>query len=276
MSYNRTDKSMKKSLKGILFLSLCLGFLDSCIIAVYDYPGSTEFQPFEEFQRFLPFSPGGTLSLQNKDGNIEIIGWEEYECEVYAERKILRTQERRFRILKFDHYIPKISIDSFESFIKIQTVPAPAEEASNVVDYFIRVPEAVNLKDISNRKGDILVADLYGEVYVEIQEGDVTVDNFSGSLHVSVEKGNIEGMLFDLRKEDEIILSTANGQIALYLQPDVSAKLEIFAPNGKIINEFSLENLSELNKSSVEIGEGATWISVRAENGDITIKKIIE
>jgi len=267
---------MKKSLKGILFLSMCLGFLGSCIIAVYDYPGSTAFQPFEEFQRFLPFSPGGTLSLQNTDGNIEIIGWEENECEVYAERRIFHTQERRLRILKFDLYIPKISIDSFESFIKIQTVPAPAEEASNVVDYFIRVPEAVNLKDITNRRGDIFVADLYGEVYVETQEGDVTVDNFSGSLHVSVEKGNVEGRLFDLRKEDEIILSTANGQITLYLQPDVSARVEIFAPNGKIINEFYPESPSVLNKSSVEIGKGNAWISVTAENGDVTIKKIIE
>jgi hypothetical protein len=267
---------MKKSLKGILFLSLCLGFLGSCIIAVYDYPGSRTFQPFEEFQRFLPFPLGGTLSLQNKDGNIEIIGWEEHECEVYAERRLPFKRERRLRILKFDLYIPKISIDSFESFIKIQTIPAPAEEASNVVDYFIRVPEAVNLKDITNGRGDILVADLYGDVYAETQEGDVTVDNFSGSLHVSVGKGNVEGRLFDLRKEDEIILSTTQGQITLYLQPDVSARLEMFAPNGKIINEFSPENLSELNKSSVEIGKGDTWISITAENGDITVKKIIE
>lgn len=267
---------MKKRLKSILFLSLCLGFLGSCIIAIYDYPGSTAFQPFEEFQRFFPFPPGGTLSIQNMDGNIEITGWEEHECEVYAERRIPHTRERRLRILNFNNYIPKIDIDSFENFIRIQTIPAPAEDASNVVDYFIRVPEAVILKGIINRRGDIVIADLYGEVYAETQKGDVIVDNYSGSLHVSVEKGNVEVRLFDLRKEDVIILSTTQGQITLYLQPEVSARLEMFAPNGKINNEFSPENSSELNKSSIELMEGDTWISVTTENGNITIKKIIE
>ncbi len=267
---------MKTSIKGILFLSLCLGFLGSCIIAVYDYPGSTGFQPFEEFQRFLPFPPGGTLSLQNTDGSIEIVGWEDHECEVYAERRIPRTMERRIRILKFDHYIPKIEIDSFENFIRIHTIPAPAEDASNVVDYFIRVPEAVILKDIINRRGDIVIADIYGEVYAETQKGDVTVDNYSGSLHVSVETGNVEARLFDLRGEDEIVLSSNHGQITLYLQPDVSARLEMFAPNGEIVNEFASESPSPLKTSSFELGEGHAWISVTVENGNITLKKIIE
>ncbi len=214
--------------------------------------------------------------MQNMEGNIEITGWEEDECEVYAERRLPHTLDRRLRILNFNNHIPKIDIDSFENFIKIQTIPAPAEEASNVVDYFIRVPEAVILKSIINRRGDIVIADLYGEVYAETQEGDVYVENYSGSLHVSVEQGNVEVRLFDLRKEDEIILSTTEGQITLYLQPEVSARLEMFAPNGKIINEFSPENPAELNKSSVELMEGDTWISVTTENGNITIKKIIE
>jgi len=276
LSYNRIDKSMKKSLKGFLFISLCFGFLGSCIVAVYDYPGSTGFQPFEEFQRLLVFSPGGTLSLQNTDGNIEIVGWEYSECEVYAERKMPSTRERRLRFLRFDHYIPKIDIDSFENFVKIQTIPAPAEDASNVVDYYIRVPEAVFLKDIINRKGDIVIADLYGEIYAETQEGDVFIENYSGSLHVSVETGDVETKLFDLRKEDEIFLSTNLGQITLYLQPDVSAKLELTAPNGEIINEFASESPSPLNKSHLEFGEGHARIFVTAENGNITLKKNIE
>ena len=195
---------------------------------------------------------------------------------MYAERRTPRTKERRLRILKFDNYIPKIDIDSFESFIKIRTIPAPAEDASNVVDYFIRVPEAVILKDIMNRRGDIVIADLYGEVYAETQEGDVTVDNYSGSLYVSVETGNVRARIFDLRNEDEIVLSSGIGEITLYLQPDVSARLEMFAPNGEIVNEFTSESPLPLKTSSLELGEGHAWISITAENGNITLKKNIE
>ncbi len=267
---------MKKSLKGILFFCFCLGFLGSCIIAVYDYPGATGFQPFEEFQRFFSFPSGGTLSLQNTDGNIEIVGWDFHECEVYAERRIPSTKERRLRILKFDHYIPKIDIDSFDSFIKIQTIPAPAEDASNVVDYFIQVPEAVILKDIINRNGDIVIADIYGEVTAETHEGNVAVDNYSGSLHVSVETGDVEVRLFDLRREDEIFLSTKLGQVILYLQPDVNAKLELSAPNGEVTNEFTSDSPSPKNTSFLELGEGHARIFARVENGNITLKKIID
>lgn len=267
---------MKYCLKGILCLALCLGLSSSCIIAVYDYSGTMAYQPFEEFQRFLPFPSGGTLSLQNRDGYIEIIGWQDNQCEVYAERRVPLIGERRLRFLRFGQYIPKIDIDSFENFIKIQTIPAPAEEASNIVDYFIRVPEAVYLRDIRNVKGDIFLADLYGEVYAETQEGDVTVDNFSGSLRVSVERGNIEGRLYDLRTEDEIFLSTNFGSVTLYLQPDVSARVELSAANGNIYNEFSEDNPSGQKIVSLEFGKGETSVSIIAENGDITIKKILE
>ncbi|MFC2167380.1 DUF4097 family beta strand repeat-containing protein [Acidobacteriota bacterium] len=267
---------MKKRLKGILLYSLCLGLMSSCIIAVYDYSGSNEFQPHEEFLRFLPFLYGGTFSLQNTDGNIEIVGWENPECEVYAERKVPRSRDRRLRILKFSHYIPKVEIDSFENSINVRTIPAPAEDATNVVDYFIRVPEAVILKEIINQRGDILIADLYGEVYAETTEGSIIVDNFSGSLHVSVETGDIQARLIDLRSEDEITLSSSLGQITLYLQPEVSARLELFAPKGEIVDQFTSESPSPLDSGSLEFGEGHTLISVTAENGNITIKKNIE
>lgn len=267
---------MRKRFQNLLLLSLCAGFLGSCIIAVYDIPGAKLSLPYEEFQRYLPFPPGGTLSLQNTDGRIEIFGWEDPECEVYAERSIPTSKERRLRILKFDLYIPKIDIDSFEDFVRIQTIPAPAEDASNVVDYYIHVPEAVILKDIRTRRGDILIADLYGEVYAESQEGDITVDNYSGSLYVSVEKGNVEARLVDLRGGDEITLFSKSGQIFLYLQPDVSAKVEMSAPNGEIVNEFNQEDLSPLNSRSLLLGEGDARITITAENGNIMLKKDIE
>jgi len=102
------------------------------------------------------------------------------------------------------------------------------------------------------------------------------VDNYSGSLHVSVETGDIHARLIDLRSEDEIILSSNLGQITIYLRPDVNARLEMFTPNGEIVDLFTSESPSPLDTSSLKFGEGNALISVTAENGNITLKKNIE
>lgn len=267
--------NMKKTLLRLSVLFIGFGLLSSCIIVVVDIPGSLTVRPFEEFQRYEPFPSGGTLSLKNRDGRIEIFGWDREECEVYAERSIPYYLDRRFRILQHDRYVPAIEMDQFESFIKIQTIPAPAENATNIVDYSIRVPEAVNLKPIINRKGDITIADLYGDVEAETREGNVNVENFSGSLRVSVGAGNVEAALFDLRPEDEISLSTEEGHITLRLQQGVSADLEVFVPNGKIFSAFAAgEEKGTADKISVKLGMGGARISMTALNGDIRIEMI--
>ena len=73
--------------KSVLFLLILPMFLiSSCFYIRVDYPRERGWNPIDEFHKIVPLSPGGTLSLTNVNGNVEIHGWEQEELEVYAEK----------------------------------------------------------------------------------------------------------------------------------------------------------------------------------------------
>ena len=264
---------MKRRIVGFLVLMVGLSLCSSCVIALLDFPRWLEMRPFEEFERLLPFPSGGTLHLENMDGHIEILGWPREECEIYAERRSSSLPDRNFFLWQSERIFPDIEIDRFEDFLKVRTVPDPEQKWGSTVDYFVRVPEAVNLKDIVNERGDITLADLYGDVVVDNREGDVWIENFSGSLWISASTGNVEAALIDIRSEDEIVITTGDGHITLYLPVDVQAKLEAFAPNGEVLSEFLINEQPDMDRLSVTLGEGGASISLTSSNGDIQIRK---
>ncbi len=126
------------------------------------------------------------------------------------------------------------------------------------------------------RRGDIIISDLYGETFIELEQGEIQVDNFSGSLHVSLGVGSVETSLMDLRKEDEIRISVEEGDIIIYLQKDVRAHIEASTLEGKVTNEFNPDEEPSTNRISFHIGEEGAYISLSAAKGNILIKKFRE
>jgi hypothetical protein len=248
--------------------------MSACIIAVVDHPGEGYLPPTEEFYDVFSFDNGGTLSLKAINGNIEIKGWDEEKVEVYAEKMIVLPQERKVRIYSKRGLMPEIKIDKFEDFIKIRTDASSSTSEAGRVDYSLNVPQSLDLKNVTARRGNIVVSDLYGEVYVKLDEGDISVDNFSGSLTTKVNKGNISTSLMDIREEDEVVLSTERGDIEVYLQKDVNAHIKASAPHGEISSEFELSELLPAQEITVELGEGGAVLSLNASNGDIRIKEM--
>ena len=159
---------MKKSILFLLILPMFL--ISSCFYIRVDYPQEREWAPVDEFHKIVPLSPGGTLSLANMNGNVEIHGWEQEELEVYAEKMIR------------EGFAPGIIFDRFENFIKIRTKNASADKEASLVDFYIDAPHSINLKDIVVSNGNILISEVFGEAYLDLKEGDITVENFSGSL----------------------------------------------------------------------------------------------
>lgn len=249
-------------------------FLSGCIVAVVNYADPEGALPVEEFHRSVAFDPGGTVSVRNFDGRIEVRGWDEDEVEVTAEKVVHRPHETRVMLFRQDFLFPKIEFDEFEDYINIKTRVPNRKEDECTVDYWINVPHSIDLKNIIARDGEISISDLYGEVIIELREGDIEVDNFSGSLTASVITGSIHASLYDLRNQDEIRLTAKQGDITLLLQPDVEARIEASFPNGEMMCEFETDEQPSENRLSFQIGEEGASIAVSALNGDIHIKKI--
>jgi hypothetical protein len=266
---------MKRIFPFMFLLILVFLLSISCVVALVDYPGVSPRYPTEQFQRSVPLKLGGTLSLINGDGPIEIYGWDREEVEIFAENVSPGWQQRRIRVFSRGHFKPRVEVDTFEDFVKIKTLLPADETIQHVVRYELNVPQSVILKEVVGRRGDVRIADLYGEAFIELEEGEVKVENFSGSLTVTVVRGSVILELLDLRSADEIRVTIDEGDITVYLQPEAEARVVARAPYGSISSEFDLPVPLPANEVSGQIGgkEGA-FLSLEASSGDIQIRKI--
>lgn len=250
-------------------LSLC-----SCFYIRVDYAALDGMAPMGEFHEVVPFMPGGTLSLENINGNIEIRGWEKEEVEVYAKKMFRPPDRTKFYVFPKRDIDPRIEFDQFENFLKIRTMEPSKENQESIVDFYVDVPRSINLRDIIAQKGDILVSDLYGDVYVDLADGNIVIENYSGFLTASVIFGSVDASLYDLRKEDEIIITVSEGNITVYLEENAQAHLEASVPNGEVFSDFETEKSSESGKFELDLGEDGAFISLTALNGDVKIRQI--
>ncbi len=256
-----------------VFLLLSVLLLSACFYIQVEYPRERGRTPLDEFHKNVPLSPGGTLSLENVNGNVEIHGWEREELEVYAEKTIQLPDQARFYVYPRKDIVPGIAFDQFEDFIKIRTKNVAENTEVGFVDYTIDVPRSINLKDIVMRNGNIRISGIYGDAYLDLTEGDITVENFSGSLMASTTRGSVYASLFDLREQDEIVITSREGNITLLLQEKASANLEAVFPEGEISCEFELDVPPDEKKIDTQWGENGPRISLTALRGNIRIEK---
>lgn len=252
---------MKKMIYGFMGLLILLGLESTCYFQIPDYPPPGATYPSPGFRRAVDFPPGGTLSLRNFDGYIEISGWKAERVELFAEK---RNHDLK---IEFDKEDDKIDINA----------RCPNQEGEGCsTEFYIDVPEDINLRDIIVRDGDVSIRDLYGDVLVKVRKGFIDVDNFSGSLAVTVTEGSIQARMLDLREKDQVKLLSEKGDIILYLEAELQGKIVGFAPEGQIFNEFSSEEQESEHKLSLQLGEKGAFLSLTALHGDIRIREMKE
>ncbi len=250
----------------ILCSLLSFVFLAACVIAVVDSPyAEGRFAPKSSFRRTLAFEPGGTVSLENARGNVEIEGWDEERIEISAVERRSYAPARRFYVSTWKQSGLNIQVKESLGIISIKTDPTIQKDEARFVNYVLFVPQSVRLQGIRNRSGDIRVADVYGSVDVELEEGTVRIENFSGSVDVRVGRGDVEAEILDLRPEDEVRIAAERGDIRLYLEPQAEIRVEASATRGSIISDFDLGKEEEPAQK--------TRLLLEALNGDIRIKK---
>jgi hypothetical protein len=274
-SYNskcRKGGTMRKL--SIIMLIVTALSLCSCFYIRVDYAALEGMAPMGDFRKVVPFMPGGTLSLESANGNIEIQGWEKEEVEVYAKKMFRLPDQPKLLVYPWRDFGPQIDFDEFENFIKIRTTNISKENPESMVDFYVNVPHSINLRDVIAQEGDIFVSDLYGDVYVDLTSGNVVIENFSGSLTASVTYGSVSASLYDLRREDEVIITVNEGDVIVSLEENAQAHLEASFPKGEVFNDFESDPSTEPGKLKLELGENGAFLSLTALNGDVRIKRI--
>lgn len=248
----------------------------ACVIAVMDSTSQGQLWPKSTFHKSLDLKPGGAVSLENSDGNIEISGWKNERIEISAEASRGSPQSAGIYFLGRRFSPPDVRARSTGNSVRIGIREIGYEDQGDVVNYVLQVPHSVNLDSIRNGRGRIAVSDIYGRALLDADEGEIKVSNCSGSLDVRLGSGSVEAELLDLRPKDSVRIRVERGDIVLLLEPDVAAQIIADAPAGNIFSELELGQPLPAKKLSVKLGDGQVSIELTAVGGDIRLRKVEE
>jgi hypothetical protein len=263
---------MKRTL-ALLVLAAAAVLASACIFPI-SWPETDPWRPGAEvFNRVVALEPGGTIQLENVMGDIEIRGWDRSEVEVTVEEDGDIPFRGRIWLPGRRSSAPAVEVESAGKVVKIRANLPEREREIRSLHFSISVPRSVNLEGIRGREGDVTIADLYGKVRVEIDRGRVQVENFSGSLDLTVGRGSVDAELLDLRPDDAIKISAADGDITLLLPADAAARLKA-AAGGTVTSEFDLGRGAPAKSVEAVIGsEPAAAIALSAPRGSIRLIK---
>jgi hypothetical protein len=264
---------MKKNIILAMVLGLAGLTASSCIVAVVDTSDVGRFPGLGEFSRTLPFQAGGTVLVDSSAGDIEIYGWDRNEVEVVARNAgSLQPGLYWLGFPGWNDARSRVSVDRFDDLIKIKTRADKGNDKG--LDFVLNVPVSVNLNPIRCGEGNILLSGVYGKAVLDLRQGDVRVENFSGSLDASLGRGNAEVELLDLRQGDEVRIISTAGDIVLYLEKNVSVRVEASSSPGRVECDFDLGQKPADQKIKGQLGDGKALVSLTAVQGRISIKKI--
>ena len=230
---------------------------------------------FEEVvDQSYPLSQGGSVSLENINGDVSIEVWDRDEVRVYAVKSASSPE-------LLDGLEVQVSDGGNE--LKIDT-RYPSMRGSNShekrftkVEYTLTVPRTVMLDEIDLVNGNLTVAGVEGGIEAETVNGNIMIRDFVGKAELATVNGDIEAFVDRLGASDEIDLESVNGRLDLYLSSSIGADVRADSVHGSLRNDFGIEVHkgkyvgSDFNGS---IGGGGPQVSLETVNGSIKVHRL--
>ncbi len=117
----------------------------------------------------------------------------------------------------------------------------------------LRVTEAKGQVRVETHSKDVDLSEIYGDTFVEDRDGRISVEP-AGAYSVEASNGK--------------------GDVEVTLPPNASASVDGHTRNGDVVSDFALTISGDESKNVTgKIGSGAQKITLRADNGDLRIKK---
>ena len=261
----------------------------------------------QQVVREASFTPGETLRVETKNGEIAVEGWDKDTIHVEAVKRV----ERRvggigwiFNKLNIplndsseatiEDYVKLVSIDLLrEDGGMLLEAKAPTTQAGiNLrVDYTIHLPNRASL-DLRTSNGRVNVANIDGEVtarttngrvdYAGIEgpvtartsNGRVTIEGVNGPVVASTSNGRVEVSHAGPLLDHPIQCDTSNGSITIALAEDSAFNVDAMTSNGRVHSTFAVDGRGDAQKRRVigAVGGGGPEVRLRTSNGSIHIE----
>ena len=271
--------------------------------------GEADFEQTEVTERTYPASVIRTVSLENRNGSIDLQAWDRAEIQ-----------------LKVTKRVKGWGLDQTEEILKeIQVEPIHEGETLTIravwpnhwswrvrsasVQYEIKLPRRMNVKTTSSNgrvfasglegkqqysstngkiqvqgskgplktetvNGTVEIEDARGAIEAQTKNGSIRTQNMQGRLRANATNGRVRAS-FSTPPDGEVVLSTINGSVRLTLPAHTHANVVARTVNGSIATDFPLMVQGKIGKKiEGKLGEGGPPITLSTVNGRIRISTL--
>ncbi len=254
----------------------------------------------ETFDETYEVSSGTRFEIRNRNGSVNIQGWDRSQIKVHATLKtrwggklenveIQVSQGADFKI-ETVHIVknPRVSVSYYlkipanvvvkrvrTSNGKIELEATHGDTEIETSNGKIEVKDAVGDIDAHTSNGAIEIRDVKGFVSAHTSNGAINVEGATGVIELETSNGAIETGVLAIG-ENGLRVRTSNGAIELNLASDLNVDLEVKTSNGKIELDDLEVVVKEISKNRLrgKIGTGGKKISCRTSNGRIVLRKL--
>lgn len=217
------------------------------------------------------------LSLKNKSGAIEVIGWDGDEVEIWATIRIRAASKNKAQKIydKIDfEFIEEQGNLSVKALVPRYTKDSMSGEGNTTVwvDYSIRVPHTTDV-DIKAGNGDIAVIQVEGDFRVVNTQGAIDVLSRGGQGLLKTGNGDIGCEIAFIPAGGKLRLKTGHGDVSLGIPAETGAKLKARTGVGRVKVRLPMTGV-EKDKRKVKkgiLGGGDGEIVLESGAGDITV-----
>ncbi len=219
----------------------------------------------EIFEQTYPLAAGGRLQLQNVNGSVQVSGWDRDAVEVHAVKSARRDPSDLARV--------QIVVTVAPQEITVETRYPHDQGVEVSVDYNIRVPRRVLLRQVATVNGAVRVTGVEASGELRSVNGDVEVYDSSGGLSARTTNGNLRLELRALDASQPVFLETVNGSIVLALPPGSGAELDVRSLNGEFRSDMPVAVAGSLSARQFHgrLGSGGVPLHLRTVNGGIRL-----
>ena len=240
----------------------------------------------QDFRQSFNLAPGGSITIKNVSGDINITGYDGATVEVVA------YKEGRDRDM--------VSVENLSTANRV-SLRADYEDHCNCdasLRFEVKVPRSVrfNFEKISTASGNLSAESVTGHVEMNTASGNVTLAGVSGEIHASSASGNVnvkdaagnvsassasgdvEVELTRVEGDGDMRFSSASGNVHVRLPASIDAQVEMSTVSGSIETNLPIEvkhnNYGPGSRARGQLGGGSRLLKISSASGDVSLKSI--
>jgi len=230
----------------------------------------------ESFERTVPLASGGSFSISNVNGSIDIAGWDRDQVQISARKITPGPAESLDEV--------SITVDATPGSVTVATHYPERSGVEVNVEFRVRVPAHVHLASVSTVNGTIGVEDVSGQGALSTVNGNVTLARAAGLFSARSTNGSISLEFLSLAgslasepaygPHELLLAQTTNGSVAVALPAGAGAELDAGTRNGDFSSELPLLARTTSAGRSIHgrLGSGGPLLQLRTVNGSIRLQ----